>query len=55
MKIKIAKIDSSIVTCEILDGDGGRIDIARRWFTEDVAVGDQIEIDLEKDLEKKRK
>lgn len=39
MKIKIAKIDSSIVTCEILDGYGGRIDIARRWFTEDVAVG----------------
>lgn len=48
MQIKIAKIDNSIVTCEILDGDGGRIDIARRWFTEDVAVGDQMEIDLEK-------
>ncbi len=48
MKIQIARIESSIVTCEILDGDGGRIDIARRWFTEDVAVGDQMEIDLEK-------
>ena len=45
MQIKIARIESSIVTCEILDGDGGRIDIARRWFTEDAAVGDRIEID----------
>lgn len=55
MQIKITKIESSIVTCEILNGDGGRIDIARRWFTEDAAVGDQIEIDLEKDFEKNRK
>ena len=48
MQIKIARIEGSIVTCEILDGDGGRIDIARRWFTEDVAVGDQIVIDMER-------
>ena len=48
MQIKIAKIDSSIVTCEILDGDGGRIDIARQWFPNDISIGDQIEVDLEK-------
>lgn len=51
MQIKITQIESSIITCEILNGDGGKIDIARRWFTEDVAVGDQMEIDLEKKRE----
>lgn len=49
MQIKITGIENNIVTCEILDGDGGKIDIARRWFTEDAAVGDQVELDLEKD------
>ena len=51
MQIKIAKIERNIVTCEILNGDGGRIDIARRWFAEDAAVGDQMERDLEKKRE----
>ena len=49
MQIQITGMENNIVTCEILDGDGGRIDIARRWFAEDAAVGDQMEIDLEKD------
>lgn len=40
MQIQITGMENNIVTCEILNGDGGRIDIARRWFTEDAAVGD---------------
>ena len=49
MQIQITGMENDIVTCEILDGDGGRIDIAGQWFAEDAAVGDQMEIDFEKD------
>ncbi len=45
MKIKIIRIDNHIVTCEI-QPDGTRIDIARRWFTEDIMEEDTIEIDV---------
>ena len=48
MQIQITKIENSIVTCEILSGDGGVIDIARQWFTDYVSIGDRIEVDLEK-------
>lgn len=46
MKLEIIKIENRIVTCEI--ESGGLIDIARRWFTEDIQVGDIIEIELRK-------
>ena len=53
MQIQITKIENSIVTCEILSGDGGVIDIARQWFTDDVSIGDRIEVDLEKNMDSK--
>ena len=48
MQIQITKIENSIVACEILSGDGGVIDIARQWFPNDISIGNQIEVDLEK-------
>ena len=43
MKLKIIRIENHIVT-GILD-DGVSIDIAKRWFSENVKVGDEIEVD----------
>lgn len=45
MKLKIERIDHRVVTCSIVD-NGSLIDIARRWFTEDIQEGDIIEIDV---------
>ena len=50
MQIQITGIENGIVTCEILSGDGGVIDIARQWFAGDISIGDQIEVDLEKNM-----
>lgn len=45
MKLTIIRIENRIITCSI-DGDSGSlIDIARRWFTEDIQVGDVIEFE----------
>ena len=44
MKLTIIRIDGRVVTCE-LEG-GTLIDIARRWFTEDIQDGDVIEFDV---------
>lgn len=50
MKLTITRIEQGIVTCEL---EGGTIiDIARRWFTNDIKVGDNIEFDAEKVKEK---
>lgn len=43
MKLTITRIEPRIVTCEI--DSGGLIDIARRWFTEDIQIGDIIEFE----------
>ena len=50
MRLEITRIDSRIVTCELEDGT--ILDIARRWFTEDIEEGDTIEFDVEKAREK---
>lgn len=44
MKLEIVRIENRIVTCEITDA-GSLIDIARRWFTEDIQIGDIIEFE----------
>ena len=42
MKLKIIRIENRIVACEI--DDGTIIDIARRWFTDDIQEDDIIEL-----------
>ena len=44
MKLTIIRIENRIVTCEL--DDGTLLDIARRWFTEDIQEGDAIEFDI---------
>lgn len=44
MKLEIIRIENRIVTCAI-DGYSGLIDIAKRWFTEDIQEGDIIEFE----------
>lgn len=44
MILTIIRIEKRVVTCE-LEG-GTLIDIARRWFTEDIQEGDIIEFDV---------
>lgn len=41
MKLEIIRIENRIVTCQM--ENGGLIDIVRRWFTEDIQIGDVIE------------
>ncbi len=50
MKLRIVKIENRIVTCE-KDKDGSFIDIARRWFAEDIQEGDTIEIEKKTSLD----
>lgn len=44
MQLTIIRIENRVVTCEI-EG-GSLIDIARRWFTEDIQEGDIIDFDV---------
>lgn len=44
MKLKIIRIENRVVTCE-KDSDNSLIDIARRWFAEDIQEGDTIEVE----------
>lgn len=44
MKLTILRIENKIVNCQL--DDGTIIDIARRWFTEDVQEGDIIELNV---------
>lgn len=44
MKLTILRIENRIVNCQL--DDGTIIDIARRWFTEDIQEGDTIEFDM---------
>ena len=43
MKLTIIRIENRVVTCEL--DNGTLLDIARRWFTEDIQEGDIIEFD----------
>lgn len=44
MKLTIIRIENRIVNCRL--DDGTIIDIARRWFTEDIQEGDTIEFNM---------
>ena len=44
MKLTILRIENRIVNCQL--DDGTIIDIARRWFTENIREGDTIEFDM---------
>ena len=46
MKLIITRIDQGIVTCELEEGI--IIDIASRWFSNDIQIGDIIEFDDQK-------
>lgn len=46
MKLTILRIENGIVNCQL--DNGTIIDIARRWFTEDIQEGDTIEFDMYK-------
>lgn len=45
MKLTILRIENRIVNCQLED-DGTIIDIARRWFAEDLEEGDTIEFNV---------
>lgn len=45
MKLTILRIENEIVNCQL--DNGSIIDIARRWFTEDIQEGDTIEFDMQ--------
>lgn len=49
MTLSIIRLEKRIVTCMLEDGT--IIDIARRWFTDDIEEGDVIEFDVEKKIE----
>lgn len=44
MKLTIIRIEENIVTCELEDGQ--ILDVARRWFTDDIKMNDIIEFDV---------
>ena len=44
MKLTILRIEKRIVNCQL--DDGTIIDIARRWFAEDIQEDDTIEFDV---------
>lgn len=46
MKLTIIRIEDNIVTCEL--EDGSLLDIARRWFNNDIKEQDVIEFDVNK-------
>lgn len=45
MKLTILRIENEIVNCQL--GNGTIIDIARRWFAEEIQEGDIIEFDMQ--------
>lgn len=44
MKLTILRIENRIISYQL--DNGTIIDIARRWFTEDIQEGDTIEFDV---------
>ncbi len=49
MELTILRIENRIVNCQL--DNGTIIDIARRWFSEDIQEGDTIEFDINKTIE----
>ena len=47
MKLTILQIKNRIVNCQL--DNGTIIDIARRWFTEDIQEGDVIDVNISND------
>lgn len=45
MKLKIMEIEPRLVICEMV-GENSKVEVARRWLTEDIQVGDVIEIKI---------
>ena len=45
MKLTILQIENRIVNCQL--DDGTIIDIAQRWFTQDIQEGDVIDFDMD--------
>ena len=43
MKLAILRIENRIITCEL--DDGTLLNVAKRWFAEDIQEGDVIEFD----------
>lgn len=44
MKLTILRIENQIVNCQL--DDGTIIDIARRWFIDDIQEGNTIDFDM---------
>ena len=44
MKLKIIRIENYVVTCELEDGT--IIDIAKKWFSQNIKENDEIEFDV---------
>lgn len=44
MKLTILRIENRIVNCQL--DDGTIIDIAQRWFADDIQEGDSVEFDI---------
>ena len=44
MKLTIIRIDNGVVTCEL--EDGSILDVAQRWFAQNIKEGDEIEFDV---------
>lgn len=42
-KLTIIRIESEVITCEL--DDGTLLNVAKRWFSEDIQEGDVIEFD----------
>lgn len=51
MKLRITRIDNSIITCEIDDTDS-LIDISKEWFPTNVRKGNVINFDIESIINK---
>lgn len=48
MKLKVLKIDNRVVTLQF--DTGLVVDVARRWFTEDIQEEDSIELNINTDM-----
>ena len=44
MKIKVIRIESQVITCEL--EDGSIIDLERQIISDDIKIGDIIEFDV---------
>lgn len=52
MKLTIIRIESEVITCEL--DDGTLLNVAKRWFAEDIQQGDVIEFNATSKQRKKQ-